>query len=391
MTPQARAALANDDDWQSALDRVLAPLADTRPDVLVLFASHHHANDFPELVHAAWRRSDARILVGCSGVGVIGMDRELEREPGLAALALSLPNGKVAAAHLSPEQIAAAQDGGDLADQLGIARGDVNGWLAVADPRRLDGNDLIAALGGAYPGTPIVGGFASPGPASGRTALFLNGELYPDGAVVLAIGGAYELLPVVSQGSDPIGETWTITSAQAHWIETISNRPAAQVLAETLNGLPEELRSSARRNLLIGLAADEYRTEYLRGDFLVRNLAGIDQGSGAIAVGAAPRIGQTIQFQMRDAATADLDLTLHLEEAKLRLGRRTPAAGLLFTCNGRGEALFGRPHHDALAISRKLGGLPLAGLFCAGEFGPAGGTMAVHGFTASLALIVPTA
>jgi small ligand-binding sensory domain FIST len=66
-------------------------------------------------------------------------------------------------------------------------------------------------------------------------------------------------------------------------------------------------------------------------------------------------------------------------------------AGILCSCNGRGEGLFGQPHHDAAAISRKLGTLPLAGLLCAGEIGPVAGRCAVHGFTASLALIVPSA
>ena len=389
--PLARAALADDAVWEVALDRALTALESPALDALILFASYHHAPSFPELLHAARQRTGARCLIGCSGVGIIGTDRELERQPALALLALSLPGANLATARFTHDMLASAPDGTGWAGWTGVAPADVKGWLIFADPFRTDGDALLTALSSAYPNAVLSGGFASPGLDDRRVALFLDGESYPDGAVGLAIGGDYELLPMVSQGCDPIGETWTITGAQAQWIETISNRPALQVLADTLNGLPEEIRTRAQRNLLVGLAADEYRSEFLRGDFLVRNLIGVDQSSGAIAVGGMPRVGQTIQFQMRDAATADLDLSLHLDETRQKLTRRTPVAGILCSCNGRGEGLFGQPHHDAAAIGRKLGTLPLAGLLCAGEIGPVAGRCAVHGFTASLALIVPSA
>jgi small ligand-binding sensory domain FIST len=361
-----------------------------RPDALLMFASYHHAPDFPELLHAAWQRTGTSCLIGCSGVGIVGMDRELEREPALALLGLSLPGAKLATARFAPEMLALTPDGDGWTDHTGIAPEHARGWLLFADPFRTNGDALLTALSAAYPSATLIGGFASPGPDDRRTALFLDGELYPDGAVGLAIGGDYELLPIVSQGCEPIGDAWTITGVHAQWIETISNRPALQILAETLTTLPEDIRDQARRNLVVGLAADEYRTEFIRGDFLVRNLVGVDQASGAIAVGATPRVGQTIQFQVRDAATADLDLGLHLEHARAQLKQRSPVAGILCSCNGRGIGLFGQPHHDARAVSRKLGALPLAGLHCAGELGPVAGRSAVHGFTASLALIVPT-
>jgi small ligand-binding sensory domain FIST len=243
-------------------------------------------------------------------------------------------------------------------------------------------------LGGAYAGAPIVGGLASPGPLDRRTWVFHNGEIFPDGGVGLAIGGDYGLVPVVSQGCEPIGQPWTITQVQDHWIETISNRPAVDVLVETLSELPDDLQPRAQQNLLVGIAVDEYRHEFARGDFLVRNIVGLDRGSGAIAIGALPRMGQTIQFQMRDAATADLDLARTLDDLRPRLAGRTPIAAVLNSCNGRGVGLFGSSHHDASAIRRRLGPLPLAGLFCAGEIGPIGNVPYLHGFTASLGVIV---
>ena len=109
----------------------------------------------------------------------------------------------------------------------------------------------------------------------------------------------------------------------------------------------------------------------------------------AIAIGAHPRVGQTIQFQLRDAEAADLDLRELLareREALGDFGGRRPAAGVLCACNGRGRGLFGAPHHDAGLVAELLGGVPVAGFFCNGEIGPVGRRAFLHGFTASLAL-----
>ena len=116
---------------------------------------------------------------------------------------------------------------------------------------------------------------------------------------------------------------------------------------------------------------------------------GADQKSGAIAIGAHPRVGQTIQFQIRDAAAADEDLRQLLTEARESLGDTKPVGAVLCSCNGRGEGLFGFPDHDARSLAQQLGAVPVAGFFCNGEIGPVGKDIFLHGFTASLGLIVP--
>jgi small ligand-binding sensory domain FIST len=388
LTPGARAAVVADADWESALTRVLNETRGPRPDATLLFVGADYAEQLPAIVQRAWRESGAPILIGCTGIGVIGPERELERVPALAVLHLTLPGSLLWPVRFTQEMIDAGTESEAWRRRVGVNAVDVNGWLVFADPFHLDAEALIGALAGAYAGAPIVGGLASPGPLERRTWVFLNGDVLADGAVGLGIGGDYGVLPLVSQGCEPIGEAWTITGVQDHWIESISNRPAVDVLVETLEQLPEDARPRARQNLLVGIAADEYRHEFGRGDFLVRNLIGLDRGSGALAIGALPRLGQTIQFQVRDAATADLDLVLMLDDLRQRLGGRKPIAGVLNSCNGRGIGLFGSSHHDAAAIGRKLGPLPLAGLFCAGEIGPVGTTPFLHGLTASLGVIV---
>jgi small ligand-binding sensory domain FIST len=401
--PAARAALVAGQDWRTVVRQAFEESRLSDPDVTILFASAEFSEEFPQLLAEARGLSGAPLLVGCSAAGIIGPEQELEDQPAVGVLQLALPGAHLHAVRFDQFPVdrefgngAQAPSGNEpfnpgeqpARTSFGVDPAEVNGWLVFADPFQTDAERLISCLAEQYAGVPVLGGLASADPFVRQTWVFLNDQLFADGGVGLAIGGQYSLAPLVSQGCQPIGEAWTITSAHDNWIETISNRPAAQVMAETLRLLPEEDRAQAQRNLLVGLAANEYRQEFARGDFLVRNIVGYDGESGALALTALPRVGQTIQFQLRDAATADLDLTMMLDRLRDDLQGRAPVAAVLCSCNGRGVGLFGVPHHDATTIAKKLGPLPLAGLFCSGEIGPIGRQPHLHGFTASLALIV---
>jgi small ligand-binding sensory domain FIST len=385
------AAISSASGWQAAVEQAATgALSDLGgpPDLVALFASAHWSPHFDDLLERAQALTRAPIVIGCSGGGVIGPGTELEDVPGLAMLALSLPGALLHPVHLSHEALAGCSTADDLRRLTGAPPDDVNGWLVLADPFTLDPEGLLRALVAAYPDVPLVGGLASSRPGVEGTQVFLNERSYDHGAVCLSIGGAYTLQTLVSQGCQPIGQPWTITGVERNVVSTIGNRPAYEVLVETFHGLPPEQQRRAQRNLLIGLAIDERRDSFARGDFLIRTLMGADPRSGALAIGALPRVGQTIQFQLRDAEAADEDLRAMLAT----VDPATRAAGaILCSCNGRGVGLFGQPHHDAQRVAERLGGLPLAGLFCNGEIGPVGGQPFLHGFTASLRLIVPTA
>ncbi len=130
---------------------------------------------------------------------------------------------------------------------------------------------------------------------------------------------------------------------------------------------------------------DENQPDYERGDFLVRPITGADRGPGAIAVGERVRVGQTVRVHVRDPEGADEDLRAALRMQSAALHEDGAAGALLFTCNGRGERMFGVPDHDAAALEDAFGA-PTAGLFCAGEIGPVGGRNFLHGFTATIAV-----
>jgi small ligand-binding sensory domain FIST len=206
--------------------------------------------------------------------------------------------------------------------------------------------------------------------------------------VAIAVGGDVALAGVISQGCTPIGEAWTLTRVDQNLIRNIGNRPAYTVLSETVSQLSPEDQRKAQGNLFIGLVVNEYLEDFHRGDFLVRNLLGGDPSSGVLAVGALPRMGQTIQFQRRDAAAADEDMNELLRRTKTELADRPIYGGCLFCCNGRGKNLFGRTSHDAALVQEHFALAGLAGFFCNGEIGPVGDKNFLHSHTAALALFV---
>jgi small ligand-binding sensory domain FIST len=326
------------------------------------------------------------LLAGCSSAGLIAGNREIEDDPGLVLGLFALPQAQLRAYHFTVDEVVQAQGAGYWPVRTEVPVGGTHGWLVFADPFEMDAEAWLKSWSGSYPKLPVLGGLASGRNDQPGTQLYLNGDVFEAGGVAIAFSGGVQLANVISQGCTPIGETWTITKVQENIIHEIGNRPAYQVLVDTFNQLSADQQTRARGNLFIGLAMDEYREEFHRGDFLIRNLIGADSKSGAIAVGAFPRPGQTLQFQRRDARAATEDLSELLDKAQRELSQRTVYGGCLCSCNGRGHRLFGYRNHDASMVESRLGPLGLAGFFCNGEIGPVGGRNFLHGYTASLAL-----
>ena len=328
------------------------------------------------------------LLAGCSSQGLIVEQREVEEGAGITLGLYALPGSTLKAVHFTQEQVEEANGAGYWRLETGVETDQTNGWLVFIDPFHLDSESWLRTWNEAYAPLPVLGGLASGNFAEHRTQLYLNGDVFEEGGVAIAVGGEVKLAGVISQGCTPIGETWTLTKVDQNIIHEIGNRPAYEVLAETFNTLSPEDQRHARGNLFIGLVVNEYLEDFHRGDFLIRNLLGADPRSGSIAVGELPRQVHSVQFQRRDAAAATEDMNALLARAKRQLEGATVYGGCLCSCNGRGQGLFGEPDHDARMVQQQLGPLGLAGFFCNGEIGPIGEKNFLHGFTASLALFV---
>lgn len=391
--PRAVSAMVECDSWRMALDLAIHEVMtanDPAPDVVLLFASPVFSESFGQLVRETRERTGARTLLGCAAPGFLANGAEVEDRPGLALMALWLPGATLHPIRLHQEQVSLLREPEEWIAATGTTPDRINAWLLIAEPYRIDVQAVIQGVEQLHPGAAIIGGLSSGNAQERQTWIFFDDQVYDEGGVALAIGGPYQLLPFVSQGCGPIGETWTITDTDRNALLAISNRPVLDVLRDTIETLPASQRRHAKSRVVVGFAVDEYRDEYHRGDFVVRGVIGIDQKRGAIIVGGMPRIGQTIQFHLREARTADIDLHQTLADARATTRDRSLVAGILCTCNGRGTHLFNTPSHDAAAVQAAFGELPVAGLFCAGEIGPLGKRTVLHGFTSTLGLLVHT-
>jgi small ligand-binding sensory domain FIST len=220
----------------------------------------------------------------------------------------------------------------------------------------------------------------------GDTRLALDGDIFSSGLVGISFSGDVEIDCVVSQGCRPIGETFVVTKCHQNVIEQLDGKPALAAIEEMVQTLPlldRQLMTTG--GLQVGRVIDQGKGNYGRGDFLIRSLVGVRRETGAVLIGDMVRGGQTLQFHVRDAKTADEEMRLLLE-GETMLAAAPPAGALLVTCNGRGTRLFDKPHHDVELTRQILGAIPVAGFFASGELGPVGEGNFIHGHTAALAL-----
>jgi small ligand-binding sensory domain FIST len=351
-------------------------------DLVVVFASGVHLAA-PEAtlegVHEALLPAQ---VVGCGAGGVLGDGRELEDGTAVAVWAASFEEGTVETFHAR----AVGEDNTAIDGLPDLGGG--GALLLLPDPYSFPTDRVLSSLAVAAPGMPVVGGLASARTLEGASALFLGEEVVGEGAVGARFSGI-DILPCVSQGAAPVGPEMTITGAEGHVIHELAGMSALEKVKEVVTGLDERERTLVSEGLLVGMVIDGGKPEYAQGDFLVRGLLGADPDTGSIAVGAAVRPGQVVRLHARDAASADRDLQRALDFGMFALGGEPPAGVLCFSCNGRGQGMFGAPDHDAAALDAALRGAPTAGFFAAGEIGPVGGESFLHGFTATVALFAP--
>jgi small ligand-binding sensory domain FIST len=392
--------------WASALSRsaqldvALADVAEQagraldqiEPDLVFLFLSANFAPDAERVAErlAPWLGS--ALLVGCSAHGVAGGGRELESEPGIALLAGVLPDVEIEARHVTQDWLRMpVADAAGWRALLGVELDDP-AFVVIADPHSVRAEMLVRGLDVAHPGATKVGGIASGGQQPGSHALLLGGDVHRAGAIVLALGGNVRLDAIVAQGCKPVGEPHFVTSCHEHLLRELdgaSPRDALTRLYESLSPSDRELFGQA---VFVGLALPGEHRELHAGDFLVRNLLGLDPDTGALWLGAELEQNSILQFHLRDAATSAADLDRQLRRYS---ARGAGAAGaLMFSCVGRGAGLYGRPDHDTLAFQQHLGDVPLGGFFGNGEIGPVAlGSRApstyVHGYTSAFGVFRP--
>ncbi|MYI20106.1 MAG: hypothetical protein F4121_08545 [Acidimicrobiia bacterium] len=363
-TADAAAAVA--DDLAGALDA-------GGPAALVFFATAAHLDAMDLLAATLADRLAPEVVLGAGAVSVIAEGRELEETPAVAAWAA--PLDAAVPVRLNP----ALSADHSHTDDLPLLDEQPRTLLLLADPFSCPADRLLEQLGTEFPQVRAIGGLASASGSAGGNRLVLDGEVFDDGAVGLLLGSEAEVETVVSQGCRPIGQPYVVTHGERNLIHELGGRPALERLQEIVEGLDPSERALVQRGLHLGIVVNEHKLDFGRGDFLVRGVLGLERQTRALAVGDMVETGTTVQFQVRDAASARQDL-------RGLMAGRSAGGALLFTCNGRGRRLFEVADQDASVVAGAIAPAPLAGMFCAGEIGPVGPRSYLHGFTASIAL-----
>lgn len=359
-----------------AAERACDAIRIDAPDLVLAFLSATHLARAEAMAAAVRTRLRPRAFLGCTVQGTIATGSESESGPSAVVFAARLPGSSVRTFHATARE---SMEGYRFAGLPDPGAGPAAPVLLLPDPFTSPVVEMLDALDAS---APVFGGVASGASVPGGNRLFRDGEVHRGGAVGAALEGV-SIRPVVSQGCRPVGRPYVVTRVDRNLVQGLGGRPAAERLKEIIDSLSEEDRALARRGLHVGIVMEERKDRYDQGDFLIRGLMGMDPSSGAIAVTDRVRVGQTLQFQVRDRRSAKEDFARMLGAAAREPGAK---GALLFACNGRGSRFFGEKDADANAVRERFPSLPLAGFFAAGEIGPVGGRPYLHGYTASLAL-----
>ena len=351
-------------------------------DLAVVFVRPPDSASITPILEAVREALPAQHFLACTAESVVAAGREIEDESATALLAGSMPGVQI---DPLPDLAALLEDGEAAASQLRGAAA----VIALVDPFSVQTEQLAERMNEFAPGVPLIGGIASWAHTPGGNRLANDEAIADRGAVAVALRGAVDVSVVVSQGCRPVGAPRTVTAVRGNIITQLDGERPLDALRQVFSEAAEKDQELMRVGVMLGHAISSESGEWGRGGFLIRGLMGADAGSGALAVTGQVSVNDTVQFHVRDAATAQEDLELLLTPQAFE---PEAAGALLFTCNGRGARMYGRPDGDISMVRQALGStVPVSGFFCGGELGPIGGANFVHGYTASLVIFRPKA
>lgn len=397
---------------QASLEAAVQEIADqikgqlqNQPDLGLVFISAAYASEFSRLLPLLNEALTLPCLIGCSGGAIVGTPpqspaKEIEQQPGLSLCVASLPGVTVQSFSLQEDDLPDLDSPPDAwVEKIGVSPADNPSFILLADPFTAGITELLQGLDFAYPGAVKVGGLASASAFQQNSGLFLNDTLQTEGVIGIALTGNVVLDTIVAQGCRPIGRPFRIAAGERNILLELEDcddfggdtQTPVAALQDILQDLDEADRELAQNSLQVGIAQDGFKENLQHGDFVIRNLIGVDPRLGALAIGDRIRVGQRIQFHLRDARTSadDLETLLMRYRSEQKQATSAPVGALMFTCLGRGEGLYQKPNFDAHLFQEFLGDLPLSGCFCGGEIGPVGGTTFLHGYTSVFGICRP--
>jgi len=304
-----------------------------------------HASEILEMLR---ERTGVADWVGTVGTGVLATGAEYQDEAAIAVMVSDLD--------ASSYQV--------FSGRSPLKAANANFAVVHADPAAPDVAGLVSDLSSKIASGYLVGGLSS---SRTRTVQIAN-HVLSGGLSGVAFGAEVGVATRLTQGCWPLPGRFRVTACEENVIATLNGRPALDVLKDAIG--------SEKIEVLVGLPVPGSDT----GDFLARNLVGVDPKNKLIAISELVEPGSELVFCRRDGAAARRDLERVAGELKRQA--QAPRGALYFSCTARGEHMFGSRGAELGLVRQALGEVPLVGFFCNGEISHD----RVYGYTGVLTL-----
>ena len=366
---QFRMGHARGADWREATDACLAQLGHGPGTLGFLYVTDLISDNYGDVLRVLRERTGVEHWVGATGIGVCATGKEYLDEPAVAVMIGDFETDSF--------QVFSGIDNEKAAKELNLECGGLPANLAIvhADPGVEGMNKVVAALAKRVESGFLVGGLVSSRGAQAQLA----DNVTEGGVSGVAFNDSVIVATRLTQGCSPVGPKRTVTGCQRNVLITLDGKPAFDVF---LQDIGEKLAGDLNRiggHIFAGISVPGSDT----GDYLARNLVGIDTQSKLIAIGDYLRKGDGLMFCKRDGKTAREDMARMLESIQQGLYSR-PKAGVYYSCLGRGEALFGKDQGELKMIKDVFGDIPVVGFFCNGEISH----NRLYGYTGVLTLFI---
>jgi len=369
---------------EEAATRAMERAGITAADLVLVFFSVDHLPSWQKLAAALQRIARTEQIVGSSGVGVLTIDGEIEGKAGLAVMVLASDDVRARAFLHQPLSGRDAEIGGDLGR---ASAGDESLLVAFPDAYNSQPRALFHGIEESSGFVPLVGAGSSENGSQGKTFQLYGQTMATNALAGFSLSGEFTSRIGITQGCQPVSAPMTITKTQGNLILEIDNRPAFEVFSRIVKGPLLENLGRALAYIFVGLPVDPQKNSVGPGEYLVRNIVGLDPRAGVLAVAEEIFEGERMVFTLRDAERAREDLIQMLGRQVESLGGKSPALGFYFNCCARGSSLYGMDGIDVAYIRQALGEFPLIGFFGSFELGPLGRKNNLLAYTGVLVLI----
>lgn len=339
--------------WREATQACLLQMGEIPPTASLgfIYVTDLWAANLQDIVSMLKETTGVEHWVGSTGLGICSTGQEYLDQPAMAVMLAEFSQH-------SFRVFPAIHALDELPDAMAVGNSPAYFAIVHGDPENRHIPQLIEQFAGRMESGFVVGGLTS----SRNENVQVAGSITQGGLSGVVMTSDIALATRLTQGVSPIGSIHEITECEDNVIIRIDGRPAFDVLSEEIGEVLSRDLNRLSNYIFVGLPITGSDT----GDYLVRNLVGIDVDRKLLAIGDLVENGQHLLFCRRDGASAVKDMQRMLDDIQSGITGEIKGA-LYYSCLGRGESIFGPDSEELKMISRTLGDIPIVGFFANGE------------------------